>query len=159
MRYRVRPGAPQGRGSHVDERTNPAPVTPLGRSGGPDGLSGHLRATPGSILETCWNLLGSLGSTFRENRINILETKSRSSQLQIEKTTRGTLQLAEIHDACRVKSDLGRKPAADPSREGALRLPQRNVRCAAKSLQILLRARRTRARAFRNPPTQGAAWR
>ena len=63
---RRRPGAPRDRGSHVDESTNPAPGTSLGRSGGPDGLRGRLRGAPGGILERFLGLLGSFGSTFEE---------------------------------------------------------------------------------------------
>ena len=65
--HRRRPGAPRDRGSHVDESTNPAPGTLLGRSGGPDGLPGRLRGAPGGILERFWELLGSSGSTFWEH--------------------------------------------------------------------------------------------
>ena len=60
---RRRPGAPRDRGSHVDESTNPAPGTSLGRSGGPDGLRGRLRGAPGGILERFWQLLTSFLTT------------------------------------------------------------------------------------------------
>ena len=65
--HRRRPGAPRDRGSHVDESTNSAPGTPLGRSGVPDGLPGRLRGAPGGTLERFLGLLGSFGSTFEED--------------------------------------------------------------------------------------------